>query len=252
MEAPDEAAANHVRDLLVGSERRSQLKEEIVQLPSWDLSFRQIWDIELLLNGAFSPLTGYLSRKDHERVCREMRLANGTLWPIPINLDVSPEFAGKLSAGDRVALRHPEGMVLAVLTVSDVWEADRAGEAQSVFGTTSDDHPGVNQVLHQSNPIYIGGQLEGLDLPPHHTFRQLRHTPLELRAEFARLGWKRVVAFQTRNPMHRAHAELTHRAAAGNQANLLIHPAVGRASPGDLLALHHPSQLRLHPLHRGP
>jgi sulfate adenylyltransferase len=234
MHAPAEAANNHVKDLLVGSERASQLKEETIQLPSWDLNFRQIWDIELLLNGAFSPLAGYLSRQDHEGVCREMRLADGTLWPIPINLDVTQEFAGKLSSGDRVALRHPEGMVLAVLTVSDIWEADRASEAQAVFGTTSEDHPGVNQVLVQSNPMYIGGTLEGLELPPHHTFRQLRHTPLELRAEFARLGWKRVVAFQTRNPMHRAHAELTHRAAAGNEANLLIHPVVGRTSPGDV------------------
>ena len=223
-----------VRSLLVGEERIDELKQEAVRLPSWDLSFRQIWDSELLLNGAFSPLRGYLGRADYEGVCSEMRLASGELWPMPITLDVTSEFAEGLSEGDRIALRHPEGMVLAILTVSDVWEPDRANEAVQVFGTDSEDHPGVFQILHESHPVYVGGRLEGLELPPHHTYRHHRHTPGQLRKEFERLGWSRVVAFQTRNPMHRAHVELTRRAAQENDAKLLIHPVVGRTSPGDV------------------
>ena len=223
-----------VKELLVDEARRSELKKESVHLPSWDLNSRQIWDLELLLNGAFSPLTGYLGREDYESVCSKMRLADGSLWPIPITLDVPEKFGATLSKGARVALRHPEGMVLAILTVSDVWTPDRKAECQAVFATTSTEHPGVAQVLEQSSPVYIGGSLEGLELPPHHTFRHLRRTPLELRAEFKRLGWEKIVAFQTRNPMHRAHVELTHRAAAQHEANLLIHPVVGRTSPGDV------------------
>jgi sulfate adenylyltransferase len=224
----------HVRSLLADDPKLEELKQEAVHLPSWDLNFRQIWDSELLLNGAFSPLTGYLGRDDYESVCDDMRLTTGELWPMPITLDVSPSFAEGVSTGDRIALRHPEGMVLAILTVSDIWQPDLGSEAERVFGTRSDDHPGVFRLLHESHPVYLGGALEGIELPPHHTYRHHRHTPEELRAEFHRLGWQRVVAFQTRNPMHRAHVELTRRAARDNDARLLIHPVVGRTSPGDV------------------
>ncbi len=218
----------------MNDEKRAELKEESVRLPSWDLSFRQIRDLELLLNGGFSPLEGYLGRADYDGVCQRMRLGGGGLWPIPINLDVTEEFAASLSVGDRVALRHPEGMVLAVLTVSDFWKPDRQAEAVAVFGTTSTEHPGASHLLERSHPFYLGGALEGLELPPHHTFRHLLNTPLQLRAEFARLGWEKVVAFQTRSPMHRAQVELTQRAAARHEANLLIHPVVGRTGPRDV------------------
>jgi sulfate adenylyltransferase len=234
MNTMERSADVEVSTLLVDEGRAAELKSEAVHLPSWDLTFQQLWDLELLLNGAFSPLQGYLVRDAYEGVCREMRLPDGSLWPIPINLDIAEEQAETLSVGDRLALRHPEGMVLAVLTVSDIWKPDRQAEAEAVFGTANESHPGVSHLMNETHPIYLGGTLEGLDLPPHHTFRQLRHTPLELRAEFARLGWQQVVAFQTRNPMHRAHAELTRRAAAETEANLLIHPVVGRTSPGDV------------------
>ncbi|MGE0158536.1 MAG: bifunctional sulfate adenylyltransferase/adenylylsulfate kinase [Gemmatimonadales bacterium] len=219
--------------LLASPGRIQELKKEAVHLPSWDLTFRQIWDLELLLNGAFSPLQGYLGRKDYDGVCKDMRLASGALWPMPITLDVTEAFAGTLVAGTRVALRHPEGMVLAVLTVSDVWTPDKAAEAQSVLGTTEESHPGVFELM-RGNPVYVGGALEGVELPPHHTFKHLRHTPAELKSEFARLGWKRIVAFQTRNPMHRAHAELARRAAQQIEGNLLIHPVVGMTNFGDV------------------
>ncbi|MDH3744685.1 MAG: sulfate adenylyltransferase, partial [Acidobacteriota bacterium] len=224
----------NVRSLLVEPDAAEELKKESLRLPSWDLNSRQIWDSELLLNGAFSPLEGYLGRADYDRVCREMRLEGGSLWPIPITLDVTPEVAESLSKGDRLALRHPEGMVLGILTVSDVWQPDLEAEAAAVFGTTSDAHPGVFQLLHETHPYYVGGSIQGLELPPHHTYRHHRHTPEELRAEFERRGWNKVVAFQTRNPMHRAHVELTRRAGTGHEAKVLIHPVVGRTSPGDV------------------
>ncbi|WP_081702942.1 bifunctional sulfate adenylyltransferase/adenylylsulfate kinase [Desulfuromonas sp. TF] len=223
-----------VNDLLVGPEQSVRLKREAVTLPSWDLTPRQIWDIELLLNGAFSPLEGFLNENEYTSVCRDMRLANGKLWPIPITLDVTEAFAELLSRGDRVALRHPEGMVVAILTVESMWRPDFAEEAALVFRTTSDQHPAVFQLFHETSPVYLGGRLEGLEIPPHHTFQTLRYSPLELRHEFKKRGWKKVVAFQTRNPMHQAHVELTKLAASQVEANLLLHPVVGQTKPGDV------------------
>ena len=223
-----------MKQLVVDEQLGKSLKEEAVFLRSWDLMARQVWDTELLLNGAFSPLKGFLVQDDYNSVCQKMRLSDGSLWPIPIVLDVSEEFAASIKVGDKVALRHFEGMVLALLTVQDMWRPDRAEEARSVFGTQDEKHPGVFSLMHQTGPVYLGGPLEGLELPPHHTFKHLRHTPGELRTLFKKLGWKKVVAFQTRNPMHRAHVEVTKRAAAEAEANLLIHPVVGRTSPGDV------------------
>ena len=234
MPTSDTLPETPVRSLLVEPEKAAALKEEAVHLPSWDLNFRQIWDSELLLNGAFSPLTGYLGRADYDSVCREMRLVDGALWPMPINLDVNEETAAGLSEGSRLALRHPEGMVLAILEITDLWRPDLEAEAKAVFGTADDHHPGVFQLLHETQPVYVGGRLEGVELPPHHTYQRLRHTPEQLRAELDRLGWSRVVAFQTRNPMHRAHVELVRRAAADHRAKVLLHPVVGRTCPGDL------------------
>ena len=222
------------KQLVAPAETTAALKHEALRLPSWDLTARQVCDLELLLNGAFSPLSGFLGEADYVRVCREMRLADGTLWPIPITLDVTEEAGAGLKQGDRIALRHPEGMVLAVLTISDLWRPDRLEEARQVFATTDETHPSVFHLVHQSNPVYIGGRVEGVELPPHHTFKTLRFTPAELRAEFQKRGWQRVVAFQTRNPMHRAHAELTRRAAQDAEACLLIQPVVGLTKPGDV------------------
>lgn len=223
-----------LKQLLVAGADAAALKKEAVSLPSWDLTPKQVCDVELLLNSGFSPLTGFLGEADYRKVCETMRLADGTLWPIPINLDVTEAFAKTVKTGSRVALRHPEGMVLAVLTVSDVYAADFAREAREVFGTTDELHPAVFQLMHQTNPFYVGGTLTGLELPPHHTFKPWRRTPAELRAEAQKLGWQKIVAFQTRNPMHRAHAELARRAAQSAEACLLIQPVVGQTKPGDV------------------
>jgi sulfate adenylyltransferase len=221
-------------DLIVPAERRAELRAASRDWPSWDLTPRQLCDLELLLNGGFSPLRGFINRADYESVCASMRLANGLIWPVPITLDVNEEFARQLKPGQSIALRDAEGVMLAALHVEEVWEPNRVGEAEMVFGTANPEHPGADYLLCKSNSFYVAGTLEGLQLPTHYDFRSLRLTPAEMRAEFTRLGWKRVVAFQTRNPMHRAHFELTLRAAKEAGANLLVHPSVGMTKPGDV------------------
>jgi sulfate adenylyltransferase len=222
-------------DLIAAPERISELKAHSREWPSWDLTARQLCDLELLISGGFSPLRGFMTRTDYEGVCQKMRLASGVLWPMPITLDVTEDFAKSLKpGGSKVALRDPEGVMLAVLHVEEVWQPDRKAEAKSVFNTTSHLHPGADYAINKANPWYVGGRVEGAQAPSHYDFRALRFTPAELRSEFARLGWRRVVAFQTRNPMHRAHQELTFRAAKQVEANLLIHPSVGMTKPGDV------------------
>ena len=221
-------------DLMAAPVRAAELRELARDWPSWDLHPRQLCDLELLLNGGFSPLRGFLGRADYESVCARMRLANGTLWPIPVTLDVTEELGERLSPGASLALRDPEGVMLAVLRVSETWRPDRLAEARAVLGSTDPAHPGVAHLLERSHPVYVGGEVEGVERPRHYDFKPLRLTPAELRAEFARLGWRQVVAFQTRNPMHRAHHELTLRAATECEANLLIHPVVGMTKPGDI------------------
>jgi sulfate adenylyltransferase len=222
-------------NLIVEPERASELKSHSKEWASWDLTARQLCDLELLMNGGFSPLRGFMNKADYESVRDKMKLSSGILWPMPITLDVTEDFAKTLKPGSsKIALRDPEGVMLAVLNVEEVWQPDRKAEAQSVFGTTSAAHPGVDYLLNKANPWYVGGSVEGLQSPTHYDFRSLRLTPAELRAEFSRMGWRRAVAFQTRNPMHRAHQELTFRAAKSVEANLLIHPSVGMTKPGDV------------------
>jgi sulfate adenylyltransferase len=221
-------------NLMADEARVAELKELSRDWPSWDLTPRQICDLELLLNGGFSPLEGFMTQGDYESVCEKMRLNDGTLWPLPIVLDVTSEVADGLKGGDKLALRDPEGTMLAALHVEQVWEPDRSVEAEKVFGTGSVEHPGVKSLLEQTHPKYVGGKLEGVALPGHYDFLELRLIPSQLREKFAALGWQKVVAFQTRNPMHRAHQELTFRAAADLEANLLVHPVVGMTKPGDV------------------
>ena len=234
---PDHLIAPHggkLVDLFAPDADRVVLKEASRDWPSHDLTERQLCDLELLANGGFSPLTGFMPQPDYDRVCSEMRLADGTLWPIPITLDVPEDLAGSLAPGSKLALRDPEGVMLAVLDVEDVWQPDRTAEAVSVFGTDNPEHPGVAHVLDRTHPFYVGGRVTMVQPVTHYDYRQIRHTPTEIRAQFAKLGWTKVVAFQTRNPMHRAHQELTLRAAKEVGADLLIHPVVGMTKPGDV------------------
>ncbi len=217
---------------------RVALKREATQLPAWDLSPRQLCDLEMLLSGAFSPLDGFMTRADYEGVCKDMRLTSGVLWPVPITLDVTKEFAAKLGEGKQVALRDPEGVILAVLDIAEAWEPDREVEARHVFGTTDSLHAGVNYLLSKANPVYLGGKLRGPEPPRHYDFRHLRLSPRETRMQFEKLGWQRIVAFQTRNPMHRAHLELTFRAAQ-----------IAEGKPADPPERRHDEARRHRPLH---
>jgi sulfate adenylyltransferase len=223
-----------LKNLYLAADFAVQEKRQAVEYPSWDLTPRQACDIELLLNGAFSPLEGFMGRADYDRVVKEMRLADGTLWPMPITLDVTKAFAEKVGKGSRIALRDGEGVMIAVMDVSDVYEPDLQQEARSVFGSLDRKHPAVTFLTERSNPVYIGGRLQGITQPMHYDFKHLRESPAELRTRFEKLGWRKIVAFQTRNPMHRAHQELTFRAARQAEASLLIHPVVGMTKPGDI------------------
>jgi sulfate adenylyltransferase len=221
-------------DLVADPERARELRSAAARWASLDLTDRQLCDLELLANGGFSPLDGFMGEKDHASVCETMRLADGTLWPIPVTLDVDPELARGLDAGSMLALRDPEGALLAALEVREVFRPDRAWEAEAVYGTASAEHPGAAEVLHLADRCCVTGRLEVVAPPVHHDFQALRRSPAELRRELTELGWDRVVAFQTRNPMHRAHHELTLRAARAAGAGLLLHPVVGRTRPGDV------------------
>jgi sulfate adenylyltransferase len=227
---------NHapIPELYVSYESAQKLKHEAGSLPSWDLTQRQVCDLELLMNGGFAPLKGFMTQKDYEGVVDNMRLADGTLFPIPITLDVSESFAEKVGPGQDIALRDAEGVILAILSVTDKWVPDKAVEAEKVFGADDLAHPAVNYLHNIAGKVYLGGAITGIQQPVHYDFKARRDTPNELRALFRKLGWRKVVAFQTRNPLHRAHQELTFRAAREAEANLLIHPVVGMTKPGDV------------------
>ncbi|MDT8320368.1 MAG: bifunctional sulfate adenylyltransferase/adenylylsulfate kinase [Xanthomonadales bacterium] len=234
MGAFKEPHGGSLKELYLPEHQADEEKLRAAAYPSWDLSPRQLCDLDLLLNGAFSPLEGFLDEQDYERVCDELRLASGVLWPIPVTLDVGEAFAGTISPGETIALRDPEGVLIATMEVGAIWQPDKESEARRVFGTTDDTHPGVNYLLNQAGAVYLGGKVHGIEPPTFYDFKLLRDTPSELRGRFRKLGWRKVVAFQTRNPLHRAHQELTFRAAREVEANLLIQPVVGLTKPGDI------------------
>lgn len=223
-----------IPELYVSHESAQKLKLEAADLVSWDLTQRQICDLELLMNGGFNPLKGFLGEEDYNGVVEKMRLADGALWPMPITLDVSEEFAKGIEEGQDIALRDQEGVILATMTVTDNWTPDKSKEAKGVFGADDQAHPTINYLHNTAGKVYLGGPVTGIQQPVHYDFRARRETPNELRAFFRKMGWRKVVAFQTRNPLHRAHQELTFRAAKEAQANLLIHPSVGMTKPGDV------------------
>ncbi len=221
-------------DLRVDAERAEALKQASRDFPSLTLSRRQVCDLELLLSGGFAPLHGFMDQAAYEGVVERLRLPDGTLWPIPIVLDVPANFAEKLQPGSQIALRDAEGFMPAVLTFQGAWRPDRRHEAEAVYGTDSDRHPGVRHLYEQVQDTYIYGTLEGIELPAHHDFENLWDTPAELRALFKKMGWRRVVAFQTSKPMHRLQRDITLQAAKDIGGHILLHPTVGMTKPGDL------------------
>ena len=222
-----------LKDLFLDEAAIDEAKRAALEFKSWDLNRRQLCDLELILNGAFSPLEGFNTREEYARVLEDMRLPSGLLWPIPVTLDVDAGFAETVGAGDTIALRDPEGVLLATMEVRDIWTPDKAQEAAAVFGTGDEAHPGVDALLNRRGAVYLGGRLHGVEPQHHYDFKLYRESPAELRARFRKLDWRKVVAFHTRKPMHRAEQELTSRAARDCEANLLIHPVLGANGPGD-------------------
>ena len=211
-----------------------KLKKDASKYKSWVLRDRQICDLEMILNGGFSPLNGFLNKEDYENVLTDMRLSDGSVWPMPITLDVNSEFSKSISIGENITLKDKEGFSIAVLAVEDKWEPDLNKEAELIFGTKDVSHPGVDYLLNYSNNIYIGGKVELIDLPHHYDYKDLRLSPKILKKKFKDLGWDNIVAFQTRNPLHKAHVEMTLKALEDLDANLLIHPVVGMTKAGDV------------------
>lgn len=220
-------------DLIADVERSALLKDMSLNLPDFTLNDRQMCDFELLATGTLSPLKGFMIRSDFESVLDRMRLQNGLLWPIPICLDVSETRIRSLEAGQSVALRDPEGFLLSILHIEDIWPVDHEKECHQLFGTTDPAHPGVRDLQTRAGRYYIGGKLEALSLPVHYDFRQLRQGPAEVRNTFNRYGWQRVVGFQTRHPIHRPQFEMTIKAMRRARANLLILPIVGLSRASD-------------------
>jgi sulfate adenylyltransferase len=218
-------------DLMAPPEALDDLKAHANRLPSLQLSERSVCDLELLATGAFSPLDRFMGREDHQRVIEEMRLANGYIFPIPVTLPVDP--GSDIHLDQQIALRNAKNELLAIMTIEEIYEWDRDEVAQQVFGTLDLRHPLVAE-MHRWGKLNISGQLQMLQLPRHYDFRELRLTPAQTRARLEQFGRHNVVAFQTRNPLHRVHEELTKRATEEVGGVLLLHPVVGMTKPGDV------------------
>lgn len=229
------AATEYSESLIVHFRRAERLRTEAVGLSSLDLNTRQLHDLEALLNRGCYPLPGYLDQADCEHVLKDMRLADGTVWPMPMCLDVPASFAATLEVGQRLALNDAEGFLLALLTVTDVWCPDKKIEALAVYGTTDADvHPGVKGLYEQIGDWYVGGTLEGVTLPIHYDFRDLRLTPSETHRRFLQYGWRRILGFHAREYLNCAHREMVLAAAREVGASIFLHPAVGLEHPGNM------------------
>ena len=218
-------------DLTVAGDELRELIAKARDLPSIQLAERAVCDLELLATGSFSPLDRFMSRTDHDRVVEDMRLEDGTLFPIPVTLGIAKGSAIKLD--EEIALRTARNEILAVMQIEEIYEWNLERVAQRVFGTTDLRHPLVAE-MHRWGPLNISGKLRVLQLPPHYDFRELRLSPAQTRERLQALGRPNVVAFQTRNPLHRAHEEITKRATEAVNGVLLLHPVVGMTKPGDV------------------
>ena len=218
-------------DLVVKGEEREELLEKSSRLPSVQISQRSLCDLELLATGAFSPLDRFMGKADYERVLTEMRLTNGVLFPIPVTLPVDEESLP--SWGEQLTLSDAGNNTIAVMQIEEIYHWDELREARLALGTTDPRHPLVSE-MDTWGKVYVSGEMKVIDLPNYHDFKELRKTPAQVREELSAMGYEKVVAFQTRNPMHRIHEELTKRAAEEVGGSLLIHPVVGMTKPGDV------------------
>ena len=217
---------------MLTSTQQREFADLIPQIPSLELTPRQSCDLELILNGGFSPLQGFVTEQDYFSILENNRLSSGVLWPIPITLAVNDNFAKKLDSHDYLALRKGPRL-LAIMTLEAIWTPNKTFEAQSVFGTTDLSHPGVRTLFNETGNTYLGGRVFGFDYP-NHPSQELHFSPAQLRQFFKERGWDQVVAFQTRNPLHRAHVELIIRAREKLGTGILLHPVVGPTKQGDI------------------
>ncbi|PHR28952.1 MAG: adenylyl-sulfate kinase [Desulfotalea sp.] len=232
----------HSESLLVHFRRIEALRSEAIDLQSIDLSPRQLCDLELLLNRGFYPLVGYLNKKEYDSVVATMRLPSGEVWPMPINLDIKQSLAETIKPGERLALNDQEGFLLAILTVDDIWRPNKSVEAQAIYGTDDPTlHQGVMQLYDRNADWYVGGTLEGVSLPIHYDFRELRLSPSETARAFTMNGWRRVLGFHTDDYLHCAHREMALNAAREHGAALFLHPVADLTHPG---ALEYYTQIR--------
>jgi len=221
-------------NLLLDTEAAENIKVASESYSAVLLSQRQKCDLELLVTGALSPLTGFMNQDDYDAVVQNTALADGTVWPIPYYLDLTDEQAESINIGDTIALRDAEGFMPAVMTVESKWRPDKYKEAEKIYGTSDVAHPGVDYLMNTVGDVYVGGKVDAIQQSFHYDFESLRFTPAELRQHFDKLGWRSVVAFHTSKPMHAVHFEMTMRASKQASAHILIHPVVGMAKPGDL------------------
>ncbi len=200
----------------------------------WTLTERQLCDIELIMDGSFSPLKGFMSEEDYNLVLNEMRLKDGQLFPLPIVLDISKSFYKTIKIDEEIILRDLEGFQIAKMRVNSKWEPDLDKEAELLYGTLDTVHPAVDYLFNYGNKFYLGGDIEKITFPNHYDYNQYRLTPISAKEKFKELGWERIIAFQTRNPLHRAHVEMTMRSMDSIDANLFLHPVVGLTKTGDI------------------
>ena len=217
---------------LVQGAEKEQLQEKAKGLLSIQLTRRKLCDLEMIAVGAYSPLEGYMGQKDYDSVVTSMHLSNGQPWSIPITFRVTKELAGTLKEGSDVALMEEDGKILAVLHIEEKYESDKTAAAKAVYGTDSKEHPGV-QTLYQRGDVLLGGKVSVLDLPSNREFLPHRLTPAQTRQTFRERGWKTIVGFQTRNPVHRAH-EYIQKCALEIVDGLLLHPLMGETKSDDI------------------
>lgn len=218
-------------NLVVSDEERESLIDRALKLPSIKISMRALCDLELLATGGFSPLTTFMGKADYEGVLREMRLMDGTLFPLPITLTANP--AELPMVGEEIVLRNANNDLIAVMEIDEVFHWDQETEARLVYGTADARHPMISEMVNWGK-VCISGPMKVINLPKYYDFIDLRLTPDQVRGRLEAMGHSNVVAFQTRNPLHRIHEELTKRAADRVGGSLLIHPVVGMTKPGDV------------------
>jgi len=218
-------------NLVVDQNEREELLARAPKLSSIKITMRNLCDLELLATGGFSPLSTFMGKADYDRVLREMRLADGTLWPLPITLTADPKELP--TVGDDIVLRNTNNDVIAIMTLDEVYHWDPQTEAALAYGTNDHRHPMVSE-MQRWNKVCISGPLKVINLPKYYDFVNLRCTPAQVRERLEEMGHDNVVAFQTRNPLHRIHEELTKRATERVKGSLLVHPTVGMTKPGDV------------------